>query len=443
MTRAFGSSLTCLVDRRGDEMTNDTTIRQDHGRAQRRRAVVATTIGNTMEWFDFVMFGFMATTMAKVFFPVADEGTGLLLAFATFGVPFLVRPLGAIVLGAYADRKGRRAALSLTIALMTLGTALLAITPSYVSIGVFAPLLVVVARILQGLSAGGEFGSATAFLAEQDPQRRGFFASWQFASQGATTVLATGFGIGLTTLLTPAELEAWGWRIPFACGALLGPVAYYIRAHLSETAEFRAIKVRTRPLQTVLTTQLRELALCAGLAIAATVSAYTMLFMPTFAAKQLGMSATHAFAASLLAGVIQLLVVPVVGALSDRYGRRRFTFFSALGILVVAYPLFATLVGDPSLPTLLGVQAVIGLLVAVYLGALGGLICDLFPPQTRTSGVSIGNAVAVTIFGGFAPMINTWLIAVSGNNAAPSLYLSLGAALSLLAHLGLRSRLGP
>jgi MHS family proline/betaine transporter-like MFS transporter len=425
----------------GDDMIVRAASSQVNVATLRRRAVVATTIGNTLEWFDFVMFGFLAPTMAKVFFPATDEKTGLLLAFATFGVPFLVRPLGAIVLGAYADRKGRRAALSLTIALMSLGTALLAITPGYTSFGILAPLLVVVARILQGLSAGGEFGSATAFLAEQDPARRGFFSSWQFASQGATTVLATGFGIALTGLLTPEQLESWGWRIPFACGALLGPVAYYIRTQLSETAEFRSITTHARPLQTVLTTQLRELTLCAGLAIAATVSAYTMLFMPTFAAKQLGVPSSQAFAASLLGGVLQLVIVPIIGALSDRYGRTRFSFFSALGILVCAYPLFAHLVGNPSFQTLLYVQTSIGLLVAVYLGALGGLICDLFPPQTRTSGVSIGNAIAVTIFGGFAPVINSWLIAITGNNAAPSFYLSLGAALSLLAHLGLRKRM--
>lgn len=421
-------------------MTVGTTGAPASGAALRKRAVVATTIGNTLEWFDFVMFGFMAPTMARVFFPTADENTALLLAFATFGVPFLVRPLGAVFLGAYADRRGRRAALSLTIALMTLGTTLLAVTPDYRTIGLLAPVLVVFARVLQGLSAGGEFGSATAFLAEQDASRRGFFASWQFASQGATTVLATAFGVGLTSLLTPEQLESWGWRIPFACGALLGPVAYYIRTHLSETVEFRAITARTRPLHTIVTGQLRELALCTGLAIAATVSAYTMLFMPTFAVKQLGMPASQAFAASLLGGVLQLLIVPIIGSLSDRYGRPRFTLFAALGILVGAYPLFGTLIEHPSLPTLIVVQTIIGLLVAVYLGALGGLICDLFPPQTRTSGVSIGNAIAVTIFGGFAPIINSWLIAATGSNAAPSFYLSFGAALSLLAHLGLRTR---
>jgi MFS transporter, MHS family, proline/betaine transporter len=419
-------------------MTVNSSNKPGNVGALRRRAVVATTIGNTLEWFDFVLFGFMAPTMAKVFFPTADEGAALLLAFATFGVTFLVRPIGAVVIGSYSDRRGRRAALSLTIALMTVGTALVAITPSYASIGVYAPLLVVLARALQGLSAGGEFGSATAFLAEQDSRRRGFFASWQFASQGATTVLATGFGIGLTNLLTPEQLESWGWRIPFAFGALIGPVAYYIRKYLSETLEFQSIAPGTKPLRIVLARQLRQLSLCAALAVAATVSVYTMLFMPTYAVKQLGLPASGAFSAALMSGLIQLLIVPIVGALSDRYGRTGFTLVAALGILIGAYPMFSTLVQQPTLLTLLIVQMSLGLLIAVYLGALGGLICDLFPPQTRTSGVSIGNAIAVTIFGGFAPFINSWLIEITQNNAAPGLYLMFGAGISVLAHLGLR-----
>jgi MHS family proline/betaine transporter-like MFS transporter len=370
--------------------------------ASRRRAVIAVIAGNTLEWFDFVIFGFMASTMAKVFFPTSNEATALLLTFATFGVPFLVRPLGAVIIGAYADRSGRRTALSLATGLMTIGTAMIAVTPGFATLGVSAPLLVVLARVLQGLSAGGEFGSATALLAEQDPKRRGFFASWQFASQGLTTVLATAFGVVLTTSLSPAALESWGWRVPFAFGALLGPVANYIRTRLSETAEFQSIPLRAHPLRTVLTRQKRELILCAGLAIAATVSVYTMLFMPTYATKQLGLPPSGAFSAALLGGLLQLLIIPVIGAWSDRFGRAIFTLPAALGILVCAYPLFFALVERPSLTTLLVAQTILALLVAVYLGALGGLICDLFPPQTRTSGVSIGNAIAVTIFGGFA-----------------------------------------
>jgi MFS transporter, MHS family, proline/betaine transporter len=400
--------------------------------AQRTRAVIATAIGNALEWFDFVIFGFMAPTMAKVFFPTAGESVALLLAFATFGVTFLIRPLGAIVVGAYADRRGRKAALSLTIGLMTVGTAIVAVAPDYASIGILAPVLVVFARALQGLSAGGEFGSATAFLAEQDPCRRGFYASWQSASQGVTTILATGFGVGLTTLLTSDQLEGWGWRIPFVFGALAGPVAYYIRTQLAETSEFQAIVRPSRPLQIVLRNQIGRLLLCVGVTVAATVTTYTMLFMPTYAVRQLGLPASGAFAAGLLTGMLQLLVVPLIGAATDRYGRIPFALVGAFGVLMGAYPLFSSLVIQPTLLTLLCVQALLGLFGAIYVGALGGLISELFPTQTRTTGLSIGNAVAVTVFGGFAPFISASLIEITGNIAAPSFYLMLGAAISAL-----------
>src|SRR5215475_12014058 len=192
-------------------------------------AVIAASIGNALEWFDFVVYGFFALTISKLFFPAGDQTLSLLLTFGTFGVTFFMRPLGAIVLGSYADRHGRKATLVLTIGLMMLGTAVIAVMPTYQTIGVLAPLLIVIARMIQGFSAGGEFGSATAFLAEQDPKRRGFFASWQLASQGLTTVLATGFGVVLSGLLAPPQLESWGWRTPFIFGLLIGPVAYYIR----------------------------------------------------------------------------------------------------------------------------------------------------------------------------------------------------------------------
>src|SRR5882724_1193882 len=202
------------------------------GRSQRWRAVIAASVGNALEWFDFVVYGFFAVTMAKLFFPTGSETVSLLLALGTFGVTFFMRPLGAVVFGSYADRHGRKAALTLSISLMMAGTALIAITPTYSSIGLFAPILVVAARMVQGFSAGGEFGSATAFLAEQNPERRGFFASWQFASQGLTTILATAFGATLAGTLSMDQIESWGWRLPFIFGLLIGPVAYYIRRHI-------------------------------------------------------------------------------------------------------------------------------------------------------------------------------------------------------------------
>ena len=415
-----------------------TGMTTDSGRGKQWRAVAAASIGNALEWFDFIVFGFFAGTIAGLFFPTGNETVSLLLTFATFGITFFVRPLGAIVLGAYADRHGRKAAFVLTILLMMVGTGIIAVTPSYATIGVFAPILMVVARLLQGISAGAEFGSAMAFLAEQNAARRGFFASWQFASQGLTTILVTIVGFVLTSTLTPAEMSAWGWRVPFFLGLLIGPVAYYIRRHVDETPEFRAIKTSERPLQEALAGAKSRLVVAFGAAVLCTVGMYTILFMPTYATRQLGLPAAGAFAAGFLSGVIQLALIPVVGALSDRIGRLPVAFASAIAVLVTIHPLFWWLTASPSLETLLMVEAIIGLLLAGYMGGLGALLADLFPTRMRTTGLSISYSFAVTIFGGFAPFINAWLIGATNNNLAPSFYLMLAAALSLAALVAAR-----
>ncbi|MCK9916553.1 MFS transporter [Microbacteriaceae bacterium K1510] len=402
------------------------------------RPVLAASIGNALEWFDFIVFGFFAGTIAGLFFPTGNDTVSLLLTFATFGVTFFVRPFGAVILGTYADRHGRKAAFMLTIVLMMAGTAIIAVTPSYASIGVLAPVLMVVARLLQGISAGAEFGSATAFLAEQNPARRGFFASWQFASQGLTTILVTIVGFVLTSTLTPAQMSDWGWRVPFFLGLLIGPVAYYIRRHVDETAEFKAIQTSERPLHDTLTGGKERLAIAFGAVVLCTVGMYTILFMPTYATRQLGLPASGAFAAGFLTGVIQFALIPIVGALSDRIGRLPVAFISAAAVLVAIYPMFWWLTAKPSLETLLIVSAIMGLLLAGYMGGLAALLSELFPTRMRTTGLSISYSFAVALFGGFAPFINAWLIGVTNNNLAPSFYLMLAAAVSLAALVSAR-----
>lgn len=209
-------------------------------RGMMRRIVFSSSIGNALEWFDFLVYGYFAPIIAKVFFPVHDEWLLTLLAVGTFGISFLMRPLGAIVLGIYGDRHGRKAALTLAIALMMAGTLAMAVMPPYASIGIAAPLLILLARLVQGFAVGGEFGSATALMVEHSPNRRGYFASWQFASQGAAAILAAAFGSLLAWWLPPEQLQAWGWRLPFCFGLVLGPVGWYIRSHLDETPEFLA-----------------------------------------------------------------------------------------------------------------------------------------------------------------------------------------------------------
>jgi MHS family proline/betaine transporter-like MFS transporter len=299
----------------------------------------------------------------------------------------------------------------------------------------------VAARMLQGFSAGGEFGSATAFLAEQNPERRGFFASWQFASQGLTTILATGFGVTLTTMLSAEQMDAWGWRIPFIFGLLIGPVAYYIRRHLDETTEFQSTAASSAPLKEVFVDGKQRLLIGLGVIVLCTVAMYTILFMPTYAVRQLGLPAAGGFLASLLTGAIQVALIPLVGALSDRYGRLPIAIVCALAILLGIYPMFAWLAAVPTLQTLLIVQGILGVLLSGYMGPLPALMSELFPTRMRTTGLSISYSFAVAIFGGFAPFINAWLIAMTANKLAPSFYLILAALISLAALTGAR-RLG-
>jgi len=412
-------------------------LRATSKQAHNWRAVAAATVGNALEWFDFVVYGFLAVTIARLFFPTGDETVSLLVALATFGVTFVIRPLGAVVLGAFSDVHGRKAGLTLTIALMMVGTAIIAFVPTYSVIGPLAPMLIVVARLIQGFSAGGEFGSATAFLAEQNPQSRGFFASWQFASQGLTTVLAAGFGAALGMLSTE-QLDGWGWRLPFIFGLLIGPIAYYIRRHVDETAEFQALQHNRTPLRDALRDGKKRLLIALGTVVLCTVAMYTILFMPIYATRQLGLPAAGSFLASLLTGAIQLALIPLIGSLSDRYGRLPITFAAAIAILLTIYPMFVWLASSPTLQTLLIVQAIIGLLVAGYMGPLPALMSELFPTHMRTTGLSISYSLGVAIFGGFAPFINAWLIEVTGSKLAPSFYLMFAAAISIAALMSVR-----
>lgn len=407
--------------------------RQAAAPAPRWQAVAAASLGNALEWFDFVIYGYFAATIARLFFPSQSELESLLIAFATFGITFFVRPLGAILLGAFADRRGRKAAFLLTIGLMMLGTAIIAVLPTYATIGLFAPVAVVIARLIQGISAGGGFGSATAFLAEQDPNRRGFFASWQFASQGLTTVIAAACGAILTATLTTAQIDAWGWRIPFLFGLLIGPVAYYLGRHADETAEFKALPRSKQPLFTALSGAKMRMLVALGTVVLCTVLTYTTLFMPGFAIRQLGLPQAGSFFAAVLTGAIQIVLAPVFGAVSDRHGRLPIMIPAAIIALVVSYPMFAWLVAAPRLQTLLVVQAIMGALGAAYMGPLAALMSDIFPTRMRTTGLAVSYSFCVAIFGGFAPFINAWLIAATGVTAAPSYYLMFAAAISLAA----------
>jgi MHS family proline/betaine transporter-like MFS transporter len=399
----------------------------------RTRTIAAISIGNALEWFDIVIYGFLAVTIAKLFFPVSDEAVSLLITLGTFGVTFVMRPIGSFVLGSYADRVGRKKALTLSISLMMLGTFIIVVAPTYETIGLAAPILIIVARLIQGFAAGGEYGSATALLAEQEAGRRGFFASWQFASQGVTTLLAAAFGFALNALLTPEQLMGWGWRIPFVFGLLIGPAGLYIRRNLEEGSEFEATAKSTSPIRTTLSTNLGRVFVSLGLIILATILAYTGLFMPTYAVKQLGMPASASFVGTFVIGVLQFALCPYFGGLSDRVGRVKVMTTAAVLLFLGIVPGFIFLVSTPTVASLVIVQALMGIAAAAYWGPISAAMSDLFPTETRGTGLSISYSTGVAIFGGFAPFISAWLIAETGSKIAPAFYVLFGTVMALIA----------
>jgi MHS family proline/betaine transporter-like MFS transporter len=408
-----------------------------------RRVIVAASIGNALEWYDVIVYGFFAATISKLFFPSADETVSLLLALGTFAVAYVVRPLGAVVLGAYADRVGRKAALMLSIRLMMLGTLLIAIMPPYAQIGVIAPILILFARLVQGFSAGGEFGSATAFLVEHAPGRRGFMASWQFASQGFSTLLASAFGTVLTATLSEAQMESWGWRIPFLFGLLIGPVGYYIRRYVDEAGEFvEAADIERAPVKDTFRTQKGRMLVAMGALAVSTAISYLITYMPTFAMTELDLPASTGFAATLVSGIVLTVMTPIVGHLSDRFGRVRIMLLFAALILLLMYPSFAFLVAYPGFAVILVVMFVVGALKAGYFAPLPAMMAELFPVTNRATGMSVSYNVGVMTFGGTTPLVIVWLVDATGDKLAVTYYLMALAVLSLACVAIARRRMG-
>ncbi|UYQ78945.1 MFS transporter [Glutamicibacter sp. JL.03c] len=408
--------------------------------AMARKAVISSSIGAALEWFDIIVYATFATTIAKVFYPESDPTFALILTFATFAISYVIRPLGGMVLGSYADRKGRKKALTLTLGLMMLGTLIMAVAPPYASVGVAGALIILLSRLIQGFSAGGEFGTATAFLIETAPHKKAYYSSWQVASQGASMMLASGFGYFLTTGLSAEALESWGWRVPFFVGLLIGPVGLYIRARLEETEEFTTAKKEKFPLGTLF--KLHYGRLLAGVAVigVATISVYLILFMPTFAVTNLGIPGDAAFLGGIAAGVITLCGVPFVGHLADRIGPARVMTYAAIAAFVLAYPLFKLMTSTPTVGVMVVVIALLGVIMSFYFGPLPALLSGLFPAAIRGSGLSVAYNVGVTLLGGIAPLVLTWLLKATGSLDAPSIYYMAIAVISLVGLFFVRKR---
>ena len=405
-----------------------------------RRAIVGASVGNMVEWFDFAVYGYLAATLGAVFFPSEDPTISLLSSFAVFGVAFFMRPLGGFFFGPLGDRIGRQRTLATVIILMSVSTFAIAFLPGYATIGIWAPILLVVARLLQGFSAGGEFGGASAFLAEYSPDaRRGFLVSWLEFSTLIGFILGSLSVLLLSSVLSEDALTSWGWRIPFLLAGPLGLIGLYIRLRLEDTPEFRALEstgeVSQSPFRETVTQNWRPILQVAGLVIIQNAGFYIVLtYMQTYITEQLGFSTTSASLSTVLTMLVGMALIPPLGALSDRVGRKPVLMASCVGFVILTYPLFLVL-NAGSLVAAIAAHIALGALLAVYLSTTIAALTELFPTRVRYGGFSIGYNVSVAIFGGAAPFLATYLISVTGNPLSPAFYLiaaAIATALTLL-----------
>lgn len=416
-----------------------------------RRAVAAASIGNALEWYDFSIYAFFAIYFANNFFNRADSGMRLIEAFLAFGLGYVIRPLGALVLGNYGDRAGRKAALTVTISIMAVGTLVIAVAPTYAAIGIGAPILIVCGRLLQGFSAGGEVGGAAAFLVEHAPAgKKGKYASWLQASMGITNILAALVATIITMSFTHEQIGDWAWRIPFLLGLSILPVGLWLRRTLHETpafeAEMRRQQQETRtqrlPLLQVVRDYPRQLLAGVGLSILWVVSVYVLIiFLPTHAQRAWHFTGPQAFRASLIGNCLLVAGCVFAGALSDRFGRARVLTGAALLLLVSVYPALMWLDAMRTPAVLIIVQSLLCVLVSLFSGVAPSALSEVFPTHVRATGMSVAYNTASAVFGGFAPAILTWLYNETASPFGPAWYV-MGAALIGLFALGRLDKLG-
>jgi MHS family citrate/tricarballylate:H+ symporter-like MFS transporter len=407
-------------------------------------SVVRVSSGNFLEMYDFMVFGYYASAIGRAFFPNGNSFVSLMFSLMTFGAGFLMRPLGAIVLGAYTDRHGRRAGLILSLGLMSFGIFSIACMPGYATIGLLAPLFVLVGRLLQGFSAGMELGGVSVYLSEiATPGHKGFYVSWQSGSQQVAVIFAALVGVVLSSILRPEKMTAWGWRVPLLLGCVIIPFLFRLRRSLQETDTFAARKHRLSISEILRSLSANWAIVIVGtmMVTMTTVSFYMITaYTPTFGSSVLHLSTMDSLIVTLCVGASNLCWLPVMGALSDRTGRRPLLLVFTILMFVTAYPAMLWLVSEPSFARLLAVELWLSFLFASYNGAMVAFLTEIMPVDVRTTGFSLAYSLATAIFGGFTPAISTYLIHRTGNRAVPGLWLSLAAASGFVAALLAKSQ---
>jgi MFS family permease len=402
-------------------------------------SVIRVSSGNFLEMYDFMVFGYYAAAIGNAFFPSGSPFGSLMLSLMTFGAGFLMRPLGALVLGAYTDRHGRRAGLLLTLGMMSIGIFSIACMPGYATVGLLAPLLVLIGRLLQGFSAGMELGGVSVYLSEiATPGHKGFYVSWQSGSQQVAVMFAASVGVILNSVLSTEKMQRWGWRVPLLLGCFIIPFLFRLRKSLAETDEFLARK--QHPSTSEIFRSLRNnwgVVLVGTFMVTMTTVSFYMItaYTPTFGNSVLHLASIDSLIVTLCVGASNLFWLPIMGALSDRIGRRPLLIGCTLLMLITAYPAMLWLVREPSFARLLTVELWFSFIFGSYNGAMVVALTEIMPVDVRTSGFALAYSLATAIFGGFTPALSTYLIHVSGNRAIPGLWLSFAAACGLVATL--------
>jgi MHS family proline/betaine transporter-like MFS transporter len=412
---------------------------QEPERQKSSTAVTAAVIGNVLEWYDFAVYAFVAVIIARKFFPQTDEVTALLSTFLAYGLGFVARPLGGIVIGRLGDTRGRKTALLLTIFLMAAGTVLIGVLPTYASIGTFAPLLLVIARLMQGFSAGGEWGGSTTYIVEWAPKRqRGWYGSFQQTSVVAGLLLGSGVAALLNTALTSAQMDAWGWRIPFLFGGLLGPIGIYMRRNIGETPAYQRVAQESLALRVESSDWLLA-GRALGFTIVWTVCFYILLnYMPTYTQKYLDLTPSAALWSNTIGLLVLLVAIPVMGRLSDFLGRKPLLLCCCIGFIFLPYPVFMYLLSGVSYSQLVLVQILFAVMISMFSGPGPAAIAEIFPTKSRSTWMTSAYALAVAIFGGFAPFVSMWLIDRFSSPTAHVFYLIAAAIVSTLVIAGLK-----
>lgn len=405
------------------------------GRKDIARALASAMIGNWFELFDFIIYGYFAAQIGIAMFPASDPVTTILSSFATYGVGFVMRPVGSMVLGSMGDRFGRKSALVLTMMLMAGATCATGLIPTYATVGIVAPCALVVCRLVQGFAAGGEWGGATTFLVEYAPaNRRGLFGALQQLSTSLAVVSAVLVALVLNTVLPADDLQAWGWRVPFVLGILIAPMGFYLRTKVPETPHFKAeTEVPGHPLREALTIHRRTVLTISGMVVIWTVAGYTYgTFLVSFASQVLEVPSRYALLGTLTGALCNVAVIPLAGWASDKVGRKPFLLASAAGFALVSIPLFMFMTEARSGISVITATAVAGIFSGLFSGTAPTYLCELLPTRVRYTALSVGYSGAVMLFGGFAPFIATLLVRITGVTIAPAFYVTAAAVLSFL-----------